>query len=177
MSAYITRRARDTIVRLAGQGLDLPTFWRESSAALARVVPHDMTPCWFTFDPARCWYQPLSDRSWRCRASGWRTSTTTTMFTRWQTSPVPSRGSRRSTRRPEATSAAAPATTSTCVPLGWSRNSSSPCAPGQETPGACLVSIASKGSPCSMPMSCASCATSRCISRGRPPWTPRWRGY
>ena len=52
MSAYITRRARDTIARLAGQGLDLPTFWRESSAALARVVPHYMTPCWFTLDPA-----------------------------------------------------------------------------------------------------------------------------
>ena len=51
MSAYVTRRARDTIVRLAGQGLDLPTFWRESSGALARVVPHYMTPCWFTFDP------------------------------------------------------------------------------------------------------------------------------
>jgi DNA-binding CsgD family transcriptional regulator len=52
MSAYVTGRARDTIVRLAGQGLDLPTFWRESSAALARVVPHYMTPCWFTLDPS-----------------------------------------------------------------------------------------------------------------------------
>ena len=88
MSAYITRRARDTIVRLAGQGLDLPTFWRESSAALARVVPHDMTPCWFTFDPARCWSPAtIRPKCWRCRASGSSTSTTTTMFTRWQTSP------------------------------------------------------------------------------------------
>jgi DNA-binding CsgD family transcriptional regulator len=52
MSAYVTERARDAIVRLAGQGLDLPTFWRESSHALARVVLHCMTPCWFTFDPS-----------------------------------------------------------------------------------------------------------------------------
>ena len=52
MSAYVTERARDTIVRLAGQGLDLPTFWRESSHALTRVVQHCMTPCWFTFDPS-----------------------------------------------------------------------------------------------------------------------------
>ena len=52
MSAYGIQRARDTIVRLAGQGLDLPTFWRESSEALARVVPHCMTPCWFTLVPS-----------------------------------------------------------------------------------------------------------------------------
>jgi len=51
MSAYVTQRARDTIARLAGQGLDLPTFWRESSEVLARVVPHSMTPCWYTLDP------------------------------------------------------------------------------------------------------------------------------
>jgi DNA-binding CsgD family transcriptional regulator len=36
---------------LAGQGFDLPTFWRESSEVLARVVPHSMTPCWYTLDP------------------------------------------------------------------------------------------------------------------------------
>jgi hypothetical protein len=52
MSAYGIQRARDTIIHLAGQGLDLPTFWRESSQALARVVPHYMTPCWFTLDPS-----------------------------------------------------------------------------------------------------------------------------
>jgi DNA-binding CsgD family transcriptional regulator len=52
MSVYVTERARDAIVRLAGQGLDLPTFWRESSHALARVVPHCMTPCWYTLDPS-----------------------------------------------------------------------------------------------------------------------------
>ncbi len=44
-------RARDTIVRLAGRGLDLPTLWRESARTIAKVVPHYMSPCWFTFDP------------------------------------------------------------------------------------------------------------------------------
>src|SRR5918995_1220554 len=52
MSAYATQRARDTIVRLAGQGLDLPTFWRESSHALTRGGQHFMTPCCFKFDPS-----------------------------------------------------------------------------------------------------------------------------
>jgi len=51
MSGYAKQRAMDTIVRLAGQGFDLVTFWRESAEALARVVPHYMTPCWFTLDP------------------------------------------------------------------------------------------------------------------------------
>ena len=52
MSAYATERAREKLGRLAGQGLDLPTFWRESSEVLARVVPHYSTPCWWTLDPA-----------------------------------------------------------------------------------------------------------------------------
>ena len=28
------------------------TFWKEASAVLARAVPHYMSPCWFTLDPA-----------------------------------------------------------------------------------------------------------------------------
>jgi DNA-binding CsgD family transcriptional regulator len=52
MSAYTKQRARDHIVRLAGQGLDLVPFWRASSEAVASAVPHYMTPCWFTLDPA-----------------------------------------------------------------------------------------------------------------------------
>jgi DNA-binding CsgD family transcriptional regulator len=52
MNAYVTERARDKIGRLAGQGLDLPTFWQESAAVLARAVPHYSTPCWWTLDPA-----------------------------------------------------------------------------------------------------------------------------
>jgi DNA-binding CsgD family transcriptional regulator len=49
---YAKERARERIVRLAGQGLDLVTFWRESSEAVAAVVPHYMSPCWYTLDPA-----------------------------------------------------------------------------------------------------------------------------
>jgi DNA-binding CsgD family transcriptional regulator len=52
MNGYVTERARDKIGRLAGQGLDLPTFWQESAAVLARAVPHYSTPCWWTLDPA-----------------------------------------------------------------------------------------------------------------------------
>ena len=51
MSGYTKQRARDKIVWLAGQGLDLVTFWRESNTALARAVPHYLTPCWYTLDP------------------------------------------------------------------------------------------------------------------------------
>jgi len=52
MSGYAKQRARDKIARLAGHDLDLVTFWRESSEAVASAVPHYMTPCWFTLDPA-----------------------------------------------------------------------------------------------------------------------------
>jgi DNA-binding CsgD family transcriptional regulator len=46
------QRAADRIARLAGRGLDLVRFWRESTEVLARAVPHDFAPCWFTLDPA-----------------------------------------------------------------------------------------------------------------------------
>lgn len=52
MSGYAKQRARDKIARLAGQGLDLVTFWQEASEVVASAVPHYMTPCWFTLDPA-----------------------------------------------------------------------------------------------------------------------------
>src|SRR5918998_1509676 len=52
MNATVAERARDKIVQLAGQGLDLPNFWQESAAVLARAVPHYSTPCWWTLDPA-----------------------------------------------------------------------------------------------------------------------------
>ena len=51
MNEYAKQRARDKIVGLAGQGLDLVTFWRESGEALVRAVPHYLSPCWFTLDP------------------------------------------------------------------------------------------------------------------------------
>ena len=52
MSETAKQRARDKIAWLAGQGLDLVTFWHDSSAEVARAVPHYMSPCWFTLDPA-----------------------------------------------------------------------------------------------------------------------------
>ena len=52
MGWYAKERSVDRIAELARQGLDLPTFWRESTDALARAVPHYMSPCWYTLDPA-----------------------------------------------------------------------------------------------------------------------------
>jgi DNA-binding CsgD family transcriptional regulator len=46
------QRARDKIARLAGCGLDLVSFWRASTEALASAVPYYQAPCWFTLDPA-----------------------------------------------------------------------------------------------------------------------------
>src|SRR5262245_51031149 len=51
MSDYAVQRARDKIVQISRQGLDLPTLWRESAHVIAKVAPHYMAPCWFTFDP------------------------------------------------------------------------------------------------------------------------------
>ncbi len=52
MGLYAKERARGRIAELAGQGLDLPTFWREAADAVATTVPRCMSPCWFTLDPA-----------------------------------------------------------------------------------------------------------------------------
>jgi DNA-binding CsgD family transcriptional regulator len=52
MTADAKQRAGDKVARLAGQGLDLVSFWRASTEALASAVPHDFAPCWFTLDPA-----------------------------------------------------------------------------------------------------------------------------
>jgi DNA-binding CsgD family transcriptional regulator len=49
---YAKERAREQIRTLAGEGMDLPTFWRESTDAVKRAVPHYMSPCWYTLDPA-----------------------------------------------------------------------------------------------------------------------------
>ena len=117
MSGYATQRARDKIVRLAGQGLDLVTFWRESSEAVARAVPHYMTPCWFTLDPASLLvtshYQteiPELPPEWLAHEYF------EDDFHKMADVARSERGSRRCTRRPAATRAAAPAGTSTCAP-------------------------------------------------------------
>jgi DNA-binding CsgD family transcriptional regulator len=52
MTAYARERAHDRIVALAGQGLDLVSFWRDATEVIEPVVPHYMGPCWYTLDPA-----------------------------------------------------------------------------------------------------------------------------
>jgi DNA-binding CsgD family transcriptional regulator len=52
MSGYAKQRARDRIVSLSRQCLDLTTFWREANEALAPAVPNYMGCCWYTLDPA-----------------------------------------------------------------------------------------------------------------------------
>jgi DNA-binding CsgD family transcriptional regulator len=52
VSSDARQRASDKLARLAGQGLDLVSFWRASTEALTSVVPYDFAPCWFTLDPA-----------------------------------------------------------------------------------------------------------------------------
>ena len=52
MTAYARERAHDRIAELSGRGLDLPTFWRESSEVIDPVVPHFGGACWYTLDPA-----------------------------------------------------------------------------------------------------------------------------
>jgi DNA-binding CsgD family transcriptional regulator len=52
MSGYAKQRAHERIAQLAGQGTDLVTFWRSCTEALTPAVPHYLTPCWFTLDPA-----------------------------------------------------------------------------------------------------------------------------
>lgn len=51
MSGYAKQRALERIAALAGQCLDLATFWRETSEALEQAVPHYGGACWYTLDP------------------------------------------------------------------------------------------------------------------------------
>ena len=52
MGTYAQERAKERIAGLASRGLDAVTFWREATESVARVVPHDADPCWWTLDPA-----------------------------------------------------------------------------------------------------------------------------
>jgi DNA-binding CsgD family transcriptional regulator len=52
VSGDAKQRGSDKLARLAGQGLDLVSFWRAATEVLASAVPHDFAPCWFTLDPA-----------------------------------------------------------------------------------------------------------------------------
>ena len=52
MGTDARQRAGDKIARLASNGLDLVSFWREAAEVLAGAVPHYWAPCWYTLDPA-----------------------------------------------------------------------------------------------------------------------------
>lgn len=44
--------ARDRIVALSRNPTDLVSFWRQVTEVLRRSIPHYLTPCWYTLDPA-----------------------------------------------------------------------------------------------------------------------------
>jgi DNA-binding CsgD family transcriptional regulator len=52
MGVDTKERAVDRITELAGRGLDVVTFWQEATEVLRPAVPHYMSPCWYTLDPA-----------------------------------------------------------------------------------------------------------------------------
>jgi DNA-binding CsgD family transcriptional regulator len=52
VATYAQERAKERLAGLATQGLDAVTFWREATESVARAVPHDAAPCWWTLDPA-----------------------------------------------------------------------------------------------------------------------------
>jgi DNA-binding CsgD family transcriptional regulator len=52
VGAYTRERARDRLVSLSAKGLDLVTLWDECREVLSPAVPHYLTACWFTLDPA-----------------------------------------------------------------------------------------------------------------------------
>jgi DNA-binding CsgD family transcriptional regulator len=52
VGAYTRERARDRLVGLSSKGLDLVTLWDECGDVLSPAVPHYLTACWFTLDPA-----------------------------------------------------------------------------------------------------------------------------
>ncbi|MFN0094482.1 MAG: LuxR C-terminal-related transcriptional regulator [Dehalococcoidia bacterium] len=44
--------AFDRLANLAGCARDVASIWRGAAAILASVVPHHLSPCWYTLDPA-----------------------------------------------------------------------------------------------------------------------------
>lgn len=52
MNADHAQRSLDKIAQLSAGALDVVSLWRESTAAIATVVPHYEAPCWYTLDPA-----------------------------------------------------------------------------------------------------------------------------
>lgn len=52
MASDVRTRARDKIVRLSAESLDLVSFWRACREPIATAIPHYWAPCFFTLDPA-----------------------------------------------------------------------------------------------------------------------------
>jgi DNA-binding CsgD family transcriptional regulator len=52
VGAYARGRAGERLARLAGQGLDVATFFGEAGQVLAAAVPSSLPACWTTLDPA-----------------------------------------------------------------------------------------------------------------------------
>lgn len=52
MGWYARERARERMIHIARHGHDLVTFWHEARDAIAGAIPHYLTPCWYTLDPA-----------------------------------------------------------------------------------------------------------------------------
>jgi DNA-binding CsgD family transcriptional regulator len=52
MDGRAQERARARIAELATRGHDLVTLWRAATEVVVPAVPHMMSPCWFTLDPA-----------------------------------------------------------------------------------------------------------------------------
>jgi len=46
------QRAYERIVELSNRGLDIVSLWSESTEVVRAEVPHYMSPCWYTLDPA-----------------------------------------------------------------------------------------------------------------------------
>jgi DNA-binding CsgD family transcriptional regulator len=52
VGVYARERAQDRIARLATEGLDLVSFWLQTTEIIEPLLPHYMGPCWYTLDPA-----------------------------------------------------------------------------------------------------------------------------
>lgn len=52
MASASKERAAERIAELSSRGLDVLTLWQETTEILAPALPHYMSPCWYTLDPA-----------------------------------------------------------------------------------------------------------------------------
>ena len=99
-SAGMRRSARDRLAALAGEGLDLPTFWREATTPSRAPSRTTRRPAGSRSTPRRCSSRATTSPSCRSsRPSGLRRSTTRTTSTASRASRGPSAASRRTLAR------------------------------------------------------------------------------